>query len=84
MVCSHARTVNIRCHDDWATTNLAVFDVCVSFLGRVQQDIEWFATVRAIDSNLLKLVHQRKFFIGMSDEKTTSDRVEVQVLVQVW
>ena len=81
MVCSHARTVNIWCHDDRATADLAVFDVCVSFLAGVQEDIERIATVRAMDSNLLKLVHPHTFFIGMSDEKTTSGRVEVQVLV---
>lgn len=81
MARGHSRTVNIQGHDDWAAADLAVFYVCFSSLGRVQEDIEWFAAVRTIDSNLLKLVHQRKFFIGMPGEKTTSDRVEAQAHV---
>ena len=42
---------------DGATTDLAVFDVVLLCVGRIDQDIDFFAAVRTLDGTRLKLMH---------------------------
>lgn len=57
-------TIGVSCDRklDRSTANLAIFDVALLVVGRIDQDVDPFTTVWALDGSLLQFTHD--FEIG--------------------